>query len=154
MNEPSASLLGFVEAEGVDGASLEPLAGDASTRRYYRGCGRDGTSVVLMENGEPKLFATWAAFYQALGLRVPEVLGRDDAAGLMLLEDLGDEMLQHRLESAGPEACRDYYDTAVDWIGLLGERGTARFTPASASADDPLLRHAELGSEGDKENTR
>lgn len=139
MTEPSPELSAFLEKEGVDVASLSLLAGDASTRRYSRGRTRSGASVVVMENGEPATFANWAGFYQGLGLRVPSVLGRADSAGLMLLEDLGDEMLQHRLESEGPDSCQAFYETAVDWIGLLCERGTERFEPATPTSDDPLV---------------
>ncbi len=139
MSAPNADLRAFLARGGVDPASLSPLAGDASTRRYFRARTTDGVSLVVMENGEPAAFATWAAFYEGLGLRVPRVLLSDDDAGFMLLEDLGDEMLQHRLESAGPEACRALYDTAVDWIRDLCERGTALYTPPTPTADDPLV---------------
>ena len=59
-------------------ASLSPLAGDASTRRYHRGRLPDGDTVVVMEAGEPGPFARWAAFYEGLGLRVPRVLTSDE----------------------------------------------------------------------------
>jgi aminoglycoside/choline kinase family phosphotransferase len=132
-------LEGFLDRTQVDATSLTPLAGDASTRRYSRGRTRQGSSVVLMENGEPVIFARWAAFYEELGLRVPRVLDLEPAGGLMLLEDLGDEMLQHRLESQGPEACRDFYDLAVDWTRVLVEKGTGLYTPETPNGDDPLV---------------
>ena len=135
----SPELAAFLEAAGVDAGSLAPLAGDASTRRYHRARLAGGGTAVVMENGEPGPFARWARFYEALGLRVPRVLAADEELGAMVLEDLGDEMLQHRLESAGAEACREHYLRAVDWQRALAERGTELFEPESPTADDPLV---------------
>lgn len=135
----SPELAAFLAAAGVQPASLAPLAGDASTRRYHRGRLAAGGTAVVMEDGEPGPFARWAAFYERLGLRVPRVLASDEALGAMVLEDLGDEMLQHRLEAEGAEACRPHYETAVDWIRLLVERGTELHRPARPDEDDPLV---------------
>jgi aminoglycoside/choline kinase family phosphotransferase len=72
----------------------ESLAGDASTRRYWRLEDRRGQTAILVEY-PPDLRAalardlevmTWLA---GVGLRLPAVLDRDLSAGRALLEDLG-----------------------------------------------------------------
>lgn len=91
------------------------LAGDASTRRYERVLRDDGTRAVLMDwlpgsDGPPvyngKSYSVVARLAEAApaycritrwlaanDLPVPTILASDEAAGLVLLEDLGDTML-------------------------------------------------------------
>ena len=106
---------------GMASASVEPLAGDASTRRYFRARDASGRTLVVMDCGtplpahdngsahEPFAFLRWQRFYEELGIRVPGVVAIDRPTGLVLLEDLGDEMLQHRVERLGSRACSDLY---------------------------------------------
>lgn len=138
-------------AAGLAAWGIEPggahLAGDASTRRYVRGR-LAGASVVVMDcgdripeagaAGDPFPFTRWQSFYAAVGIRVPDVLAIDRVRGLVLLEDLGDELLQSRVEAAGAEACRPLYLRAAEWGTTLAREGTARFVPDAGDSDDPL----------------
>lgn len=87
---------------------LTPISGDASFRRYFR-VFYQGKNYVLMdsppllEDGQ-RFVAVQQAFQQA-GLRVPAILHQDLANGLLLLEDLGDQLLLGLLTS----------DNVVDW---------------------------------------
>lgn len=86
----------FLRRHGITAPPV-PLAGDASTRRYWRVSG-----AVLMEAPrDPKLptFVTVAAWLRDQGLHAPEVLGVDETDGLVLLEDLGDDLLSLRLQA-------------------------------------------------------
>lgn len=85
---------------------LTAISGDASFRRYFR-VHYQGHHYVLMDS--PPMFedgrrfvAVQQAFLDA-GLRVPLILQQDLAAGLLLLEDLGDALLLELLtaETAG-----------------------------------------------------
>src|SRR5512134_315766 len=84
----------FLAAAGWRGADMRPLAGDASFRRYHR-VYRNGSRAVLMdappdrEDVRPFLRMAWHLF--DLGLSAPRVFAADETAGLVLLEDLGDE---------------------------------------------------------------
>ena len=132
---------------GADPASVVPLAGDASTRHYVRVRRGDATAVIMI-CGEPLpsehcaiegfAFARWQGFYRDIGVRVPAILGVRRERGLVLLEDLGDELLQHRAERRGPLACRDEYRRAIEWMRAIATRGTARFVPAEHPDEDPL----------------
>lgn len=129
--------------------SLSELAGDASTRRYLRGRDVSQASVIVMDCGGPLpgmsggrdgfAFTRWQAFYRDLGIRVPGVMGVAREAGLVLLEDLGDELLQLRVESAGAAACEPAYQRAVSWGRLLAEEGAHRFDPPGDPDEDPLV---------------
>ncbi|MEI6986440.1 MAG: phosphotransferase [Rhodospirillaceae bacterium] len=85
----------FLAAHGLGTAVCQPLSGDASTRRYQRlHCpGRDPLILMQAPNPETELdpFITVAAMLWPLGLSVPKILAADRAAGLMLMEDFGDQ---------------------------------------------------------------
>ncbi|MDP5053402.1 MAG: phosphotransferase, partial [Congregibacter sp.] len=76
--------------------ALQPVAGDASFRRYFR-VGRGKASVILCD-APPKTeknaeFVALAKALAAAGLRVPKVLHADLEQGFLALEDLGDQTL-------------------------------------------------------------
>ena len=90
----SASLLRswLAQAAPSAGKTLSPLAGDASTRRYFRLHG--GIGAVLMDSSSDlaslESFLRIARYLSAIGVGVPEVLAAEPAKGWVLLEDLGD----------------------------------------------------------------
>ncbi len=87
------------------------LAGDGSTRRFYR-VGGLARPAVLMVNPDPPSHEqrgvdeneTWvylAGLFRSLGAGAPEVYGFAREAGLILIEDLGDCLLQQAVEEHG-----------------------------------------------------
>jgi N-acetylmuramate 1-kinase len=103
----------LLDRAGWGAAQRTPIQGDASTRAYERLTGATGETAILMispprpdgppvRRGKPysaiaKLAESVHAFVavdrglRALGLSAPRIYGEDLAAGLLLLEDLGDE---------------------------------------------------------------
>lgn len=85
---------------------LTPLATDASSRKYYRAVFPNRTSLIVMDDEncrcKPGEFAELSAFLRNRGVHVPEVLAKDLSAGIMLLEDLGDDTVS-KLLPAGDE---------------------------------------------------
>ncbi|WP_096085381.1 aminoglycoside phosphotransferase family protein [Agaribacterium haliotis] len=81
--------------------SLKALSGDAGMRRYYRSAGLPGIvavdAPVQTENSE--LFVRLCRWFGERGLRVPKLLAADLEQGFLLLEDLGDRLLQHSLDN-------------------------------------------------------
>jgi len=80
--------------------TLREIAGDASTRRFYR-VRAAKRSFVLMVHSEPldpasSLYSNHRIL-SSIGAPVPRLVGRSNAAGLVLVEDLGDTTLQRRL---------------------------------------------------------
>jgi aminoglycoside/choline kinase family phosphotransferase len=141
-------ITGFLAAAGWPGVTPTPLAADASFRRYFRVL-RNGESAVLMDAPPPQ--ENLRAFHRVqrllldLGLSAPRPIEVDEAAGLMLLEDLGDRTFTRALAEGAAEA--ELYRLAVDLLIELHRR----FTPDRAAAgalppydDDRLLDEALL----------
>lgn len=83
------------------------LAADASFRRYFRTRRGDRSYVIMdappeRENLHPYLQVT--ALLRELDLRAPEILAKDFASGLLLLEDLGDLTFSRALQSGIDES--------------------------------------------------
>jgi len=116
MNPPE-SAGDFLASCGWAGARIEPLAGDASFRRYFRVVRDDGHQAVLMDapppHEDPRPFISVAEWLVSVGLSAPEILARDLRRGLLLLGDFGDERLREALDLA-PDRERDLYELATD----------------------------------------
>ena len=106
----------FLARNGWQGAEVEPLAGDASFRRYFRV--KDGDrSAVLMDAPPPhedvRPFVAVAEWLEMLGLSAPEILARDVESGLLLLADLGSSRLRETLDE-DPARELELYELATD----------------------------------------
>lgn len=125
--------------------SLTPLAGDASSRRYYRALLSGPTvpaSMVVMElcggplplsseelamfKEPPKElpFLNLHRFLSQLGVRVPTLYGYWVEEGLLFLEDLGDRSLWVSVQALSQTEVSKWYEKAIDQLLLLQIRGT------------------------------
>lgn len=98
---------------------LERLAGDASTRVYYRASYPEGHTAVIMLQPDPGLnqeasFLDVHRFLERLGLPVPRIHFHDPAQGVIVLEDLGDDLLETVADRSDESELRALYTTAVD----------------------------------------
>ena len=118
MSARSANIKEFLARHGLADVRRAPLAGDASVRRYERILA-DGRSLVLMDAPPAALdlgpFLAIDAWLRARALSAPEVLVADRAAGLALLEDLGDDLFRPLLSSPF-----DFLVSAAAAGGLIG----------------------------------
>lgn len=103
-----------------DDFKVYQLAGDASSRKYFRVI-KDQTSFVLMkwepfdEKNYP--FLSVLNHFAKHKVHVPQVIAKDSAQGLVLLEDLGDLTLERKFwESQNQEGCLPFYKQAIDEI--------------------------------------
>lgn len=108
----------FVDASGWGSATLRPLAGDASNRRYDRLTTADGNRAVLMdappEKGEDvRPFVQIAQYLTSQGLSAPRIYAQDADAGFLLIEDLGDRLFAREM-AAHPDTEDTLYKAAVD----------------------------------------
>jgi N-acetylmuramate 1-kinase len=111
----------FLSNAGWSGATIVPLAGDASFRRYFRVI--DGARrAVLMDapppHEDPRPFIKVAEYLTGIGLRAPEILARDLDAGLLLIEDFGDERMRESID-ADPTREAEIYHGVVDVLIAL-----------------------------------
>jgi aminoglycoside/choline kinase family phosphotransferase len=115
--KPPESAGDFLAACGWTDARIEPLAGDASFRRYFRVILDDGRQAVLMDapppHEDPQPFISVAEWLVSVGLSAPEILARDLERGLLLLDDFGDDRLRETLD-VSPERERELYELATD----------------------------------------
>jgi hypothetical protein len=126
--------------------SLVPLAGDASSRRYYRALlSGDATpaSIIVMElpcgsvlplssdelaifkEGPRELpFVNVHRFLTGIGVKVPKIHGYWANEGILLLEDLGDVALWDRVQGLPADKVVAWYQKAIDELLNLQIRGT------------------------------
>jgi N-acetylmuramate 1-kinase len=120
---------------GYDAASapVKRLAGHASMRSYWRVGAPPSSHVVMVmppdakpeevtKGGRPDVdpFVDVQRYLAAIGVRVPRIVAfyaDDPRGGLMVLEDLGDEMLETRL-LAGDDRAK-LYEQAIDALARL-----------------------------------
>src|SRR6202023_2019880 len=92
------AMAGFLDTCGWADIAPEPLAGDASFRRYHR----------LQGNGR------LAALLRDLGFSAPEVFAQDRTGGFLLIEDFGDGTYTRLLDRGADE--RALYSLAIDTL--------------------------------------
>ena len=123
---------------------LRPASADASFRRYFR-ARRGNKSYIIMDappEKEPVApFVRIAHRLAALGLHVPAILGADEAAGFLLLSDLGERAYLDELPHGNEE--RLYGDALGALITLqVGGLGDEDFLAPFSGAI--LRREMEL----------
>ncbi|WP_409567843.1 aminoglycoside phosphotransferase family protein [Paracoccus sp. (in: a-proteobacteria)] len=129
----------LIHRAGWGSARVLPLAGDASSRRYFRLIRDEGHSAVLMD-ASPGTTAPYVAMTQwlrALDLHAPEILATDQAQGLLLIEDLGDDLVARVLE-AQPDLSPRIYDRMTDLLVQLHGHEPPDFV---LRLDGPELAH-------------
>ncbi|ROR34673.1 aminoglycoside phosphotransferase family protein [Inmirania thermothiophila] len=121
---------------------LEPLAGDASFRRYFR-LHLGGLGLVAVdappEREDSAPFVRLAGRLAALGVAVPRVLAADLAEGFLLVTDLGDTCYLEALREGDADAL---YGAALET--LLRMQAGARPWAATLPPYDEALLRAEL----------
>jgi len=128
---PPASAPAFLDRCGWGGAEILPLAGDASFRRYFRVV-EEGRRAVLMDapppHEDPRPFVAVDEWLGGHGFASPAILGRDLDAGLLLIEDFGDDRVREHVE-ADPGAELAIYGRAVDLLAALHRLPAANLPP-------------------------
>jgi N-acetylmuramate 1-kinase len=126
--------------------SLAPLAGDASSRRYYRAFLRGAAtanSIIAMElppgAGLPLSSEELAIFQEQprelpflnvhrlltkIGVKVPVIYGHWQDERIILLEDLGDTALWDQVHGLTDDGVLAWYQKAIDELLILHTRGT------------------------------
>jgi hypothetical protein len=117
----------------------EKLAGDASTREYYRASFHDATRIASRDpsfiNVPLELYPYFHVYtlFQEHRVPVPRVLRFDSARGLLLLEDAGELMLEDLVAATGLDAARPVYERLIDIlvdIQAIPADGSIPFTRA------------------------
>lgn len=155
-----SQFLAVFQGAGLNHGPLKitALAGDASTRRYFRivDGGEKASSYIMMVLGEKGgaeeagsanyggelPFIAVHRMLQSIGVDIPKIHHFDENNGLMLLEDLGDQTLLAWAQTQAPENWPHFYKKAMDVVVDL-QFGSAKLPPehgiAQAAFDEPLL---------------
>ncbi len=133
------------EATGDESTLKEivKLHGDASYRTYLRAVMDDGRTFILMQMPAGKAsaseeitnlsgtheelpFINVARFLDGRGIRVPKIYKYFDAEHVMVLEDMGDNLMAKNVEGASDDIRRNWYRRAIDLLVLLQARTEGR----------------------------
>lgn len=113
----------FLNKAGWVGATIEPLPGDASFRRYFRIRRSTGTAMLMYApppNEDPEPFIRSARWLESNGMRAPIILAEQAGDGFVLLEDFGEVRMREYLD-AWPQDEEEIYRVAID--ALIKLRG-------------------------------
>ena len=127
-------------------SSLASLAGDASSRRYYRanlaaapgsiivmqlpegaGLPLSSEELAIFQEGPRELpFLNVHRFLVKIGIKVPALYGHWENDRIILLEDLGDTALWDQVQGLSDQDVLSWYQKAIDELVHLHQRGTQR----------------------------
>lgn len=160
----------FLDRTGYGRATRQRIQGDASTRSYER-LTRDGATYILMNspkrtdgppvrNGKPYSaiahlaenvtpFIAMAHALRGRGFSAPAIFAADREAGLLVIEDLGEESF---VENDPPAPIEARYEAATDMLAELHGDTSAEIVPVEPDVDhrlppydlDAFLIEAEL----------
>ena len=135
---------------GAGIAESQPLAGDASSRSYFRlqlrgngpatavamvlaGSGLPLSSDELAVFSEPLQelpYVNLDRFLRPLGMRIPELYYDGQKEGFLLLEDIGDTPLREAAQERSAAEKEELYKRAIDQLLLLQITGTRKRDPS------------------------
>ncbi len=127
----TAAAEAFLAAHGYVAARALPLPGDASARRYLRLQGGPRPALLMDASGpgeDVRPFLRIARHLHAAGLSAPEILAEDAAAGLLLIEDLGEATHADALDAGADPA--PLYAEAAATLAALHRAAPPPFLPA------------------------
>ena len=128
-------IISFLTRAGWESAKRTPFPGDASTRRYEQLTRGDEVAILMdapqsgdgpseyakcakLSDGEMAAFIAIATALSQRGFSAPKIIAQDIDNGLLLLEDLG-QNLYARLLEAQPELEAQIYGDAMDALGAI-----------------------------------
>ena len=143
MNTLPDGLDRFLDEAGWGGARIDPLAGDASFRRYFR-VRKGGVGAMLMHapppEEDPAPFLHVARWLADNKLRAPRIIAEDAEAGWVLTEDFGDARMRDWLDD-NPSGEDGAYGAAIDALADLHRCAPGPFAPYNKAT---YLREAAL----------
>lgn len=126
-------------------AVCEPLAGDASARKYFRLRAGAQTAVLMDASQVPDSVAPFisiAKHLRRLGFSAPKVLARESQSGLLLLEDFGDGNFARLLQNPGQ--AEPLFTLATDVLIALHRQPQAIPENLRAYHPEKMLEDIEL----------
>jgi len=157
--ERIAAIRRFLDANGFGAAERRRIQGDASTRSYER-LARDGVTYILMNSpkrpdgppvrdGKPYSaiahlaesvtpFVAMARGLSERGFSAPAIFAADREAGLLVLEDLGNELV---VDGEPPKPIEARYEVAADLLAALHREPLPDVLPVEPGVEYRLPRY-------------
>ena len=155
MADRNTQIDAFLQGTQWADANREPLAGDASDRRYLRL--RLGAQDAVLMDAKADAGAGLRSFIDVdtwllgLGLSAPQILLKDINQGLLLLEDLGDDLFARVVQNK-PNLETPLYEAATDVLVALHQtpppKDMATYDPAVMAERAALAYHWYLRGSG------
>ena len=147
MADRAARIDAFLAAAGWGAARRRPLESDASFRHYTFLADGDRRAVLMdapPDKEDVRPYLRIARHLTGLGLSAPRIYAEDATAGLLVIEDLGEDTYTRLLARGADEEA--LYALAVDVLIDLHRRPAATTIPAGLPPYDEaaLLREALL----------
>ncbi len=122
------------------------LAGDASSRKYYRVICDDSSWALMVwdpfEDIERYPFLNIQKHFEKCGILVPKIFGVDGKKGLVLLEDLGDLTLERKFwENQDQSLALPFYKKTMDELVKIHTSGSNAINPP------PICQTVEFDAE-------
>lgn len=177
MSDREEIIRAFLARAGWSNATRARLAGDASTRRYDRLSRAGGRAILMdqlpgaeaaacppqarpeerralgynavarLAGPNVRAFAAIGGFLRARGLSAPEILAHDYDNGLLLLEDLGDDLFNRVFANGGSPT--ELYPAACALLAELHVDRPPTALKLDGGADYPLLTYDETALEAE-----
>lgn len=145
MLSPQQYLHFFFSGPELKKIRTEPIAGDASSRKYFRVFSPDNTWVLCIDRDftaystDQYPFLVIQHLFSACSVPVPAIIGSDKNHGAILMEDCGNTMLQDALSKA-PANAADLYRKAIDiMVAIQSIKTKSRKLPFNRSFDETKL---------------
>ena len=157
--ERIALIRAFLDRTGFGAAERRRIQGDASTRSYERLRLEGGTYILMnsprrpdgppLRDGKPYSaiahlaedvtpYVAIALALRARGFSAPAIFASDREAGLLVIEDLGDDLV---VAGDPPSPVESRYEVAVDLLASLHGMSLPAVLPVEGSADYALPRY-------------
>ncbi|HSW70276.1 MAG TPA: phosphotransferase [Gammaproteobacteria bacterium] len=120
---------------GLTSYQLDPLAGDASFRRYFRVRQANRSFIAMDASSEKSSCVPFAAIARSLrkyGLNTPEIFAEDFDHGFLLLTDFGDRLYLKELTLTNADM---HYSHALDALQIMQHCKIENWTLKSFTAD-------------------
>lgn len=132
---------------GLQVERVERLVGDASARSYYRVHLLEGSAILALLpaafDPDSLPFLNVARLFEAIPVPIPRIRHVSGPEGILLLEDLGDDLLQRHVKKVDEDERRRLYREAIAILGRIQQRGaelrSEGFLPYRVAFDERKL---------------
>ncbi|MFH0976106.1 MAG: phosphotransferase [Spirochaetota bacterium] len=138
----------FIKSSTGESYEVSKLKGDASAREYYRINSGNKSYMLCIDNNlkgitpEQYAFCIVHNLLRKNGIPVPDIYSIDEKAGLLLIQDLGDSLIEQNFESMSKSERAGLYGDLIDTVAKIQFiSGDEKTVPFSLSFDVPKLMY-------------